>query len=713
MGTWTERNTGFKDTPAEILEPYEDWDYATRPRQAQPAPGGPGHWQPVHIRLNPDAQGTYAAHAQALLDHLAHGPDRVALGIDAQRTLARLIAREQHGAPLDHLRYLFVYRPEAESYTRLTAPDGTYLYEVQHVGLAVPHTLVTHNPLAEVGPLPDAAPPRRDIVVTAVIDDSIGIANERFRNVDGTTRVRQYWAQAVEAAEVHAGKATVVIGQEFSGAEVDTHLAAAPSEPAFYRALRQQATAQARAPEGATNAAGRFGEPGFRQPVGLLDSHGTHVMDLAAGAPMQQAPADRPIVAVEVPALATLDTSGARLNSFALQALMRVIDWADSWTDPDTGETVRVSLVVNFSFGISAGPKDGTGFLETEMGRLIDARNAEGLPTKLVLPSGNNYRDQLTAAAQVPAGESRSIDWRVLPADHSVSYLELRLPTAAKSEVTLTTPNGDSVTVGRDPAVHAWTGADGTPLGAVYIRPSPSVAGRTRITIALAPTVGFDPARPRAPAGAYRVTISNTGTAALPFWADVQRDDTPTGYPIHGRQSYLEDDGVRDRDPDLKDYDRPTASSAIRRAGTMSAFATSASPHIFAVGGSFADDTRPGMGVPEATEPSYYTASGPTRAPAAHNPALGAITEEGRAHPGVMAAGTFSGGTSLVSGTSAAAPQIARGIVDILADDPTADRDEIIAGLLRHAPQNGARLGAGVVKGLLEKRRRPQRRHRL
>ncbi|MDF0599258.1 S8 family serine peptidase [Psychromarinibacter sp. C21-152] len=709
VGDWTQRDRGFKGTPAAIVEPYEDWEHATRPHQATAGAEAPP-WQPVHIRLTADAQGRYAPHARALLDHLGQGADKLALGLDAQRILARLITREPAGDPVDHLRYLFVYRPEDESYTALEAPDGTPLYEVRHVGMAVPPGFVARTANAATGAQAADAPARPDIVVTAVIDDAIGVANERFR-AGRETRVQHYWVQAVEAVDTTRRPATVAIGQEFDKAELDALLAAAPSEDAFYRALRREAAARAGAP--ATTAAGRYGAPGFRLPVGQLDTHGTHVMDLAGGAAPGSAPSDRPLVAVEVPAFATLDTSGARLNSFALQALQRILDWADSWTDPDSGETARVSLVVNFSFGIAAGPKDGTGFLEAEMARLIDARNAEGLPTKLVVPAGNTYRDQLTAAARIAADDSRSIDWRVSPADHSVSFLELRLPSEAHPEITLTAPNGDSVTVDGTTAVHAWHTGGSTPVGAIYVRPSPGIAGRTRITLALAPTVGFDPDRRRAPAGLYRVSVRNSGRTALPLWCDVQRDDTPAGYPIHGRQSYLEDAWVRGVDPELKSYDRPTSGSAVCRGGTMSAFATSASPHVFAVGGSHADDTRPGAADPETRAPTRYTAAGPTRGTAARNPALAAISEEGRAHPGVLAAGTYSGSTSLLSGTSAAAPQIARAIADILAADPGADRDTIISRILRAPPRQDARLGAGVAAGLLDERRRPHRRHRL
>ncbi|MDJ0828052.1 MAG: S8 family serine peptidase, partial [Rhodobacter sp.] len=460
-------------------------------------------------------------------------------------------------------------------------------------------------------------------------------------------------------------------------------------------------------------------EPGYRRPIGPLDTHGTHVMDLAGGRPIDTVEtAARPLVAVEVPPLATLDTSGGHLASYVLQAVHRILHWADTWPDPRGNGAVRVSVVINFSYGISAGPKNGQGFLEREIARLVDARNAEGLTTKVVVPAGNNYRDQLTGGVTVPFGETAAFDWCVIPADQSVSFLELRAPQGSPFTLTLTPPDGASVTVAVPAAggasVHEWT-KDGTTLGAIYVQPAPATSGMVLVTVALGPTIAFD-GRARTPAGAYRIAVANTAPGpdeiALTLWVDVQRDDTPSGYPIYGRQSYLDDQGVAAVDPVLKSWDAPGPASAVQRAGTMSAFATSASDHIFAVGGAYPDDNSYDNDDPDLREPTWYTSAGPTRDPGARDPALAAISEEGRGLYGVLAAGTYSGSVSAVSGTSAAAPQVTRGIVDILTANPAASRADILQGLLGQGmfPAPDPRLGAGVLPDPPKAEQRPLRR---
>ncbi|MBM7067391.1 S8 family serine peptidase [Actibacterium sp. 188UL27-1] len=684
MQKWTKRKTAFKGTATDIVEPYEDWDYATRPPMADAAT----LWQPVYIRLCPDGSGAFTPAALALLDHMAKGVGQtVAMAGDAVRRLKTVIAREAadtSAAPYDHL---FVYRPEMDSYTPLSLPGDAPVYEVIHVGIAVPGSDVS----AQAGALPEAsAHPVADApVVTAVIDDAIGIANERFRADRTTTRIQKYWLQTLEEVNTSAPGAGVMLGREYDAAQINNMLAASPTEDAFYRALRPVRI------DGDQPVMRR----GYRRPFAMMQTHGTHVMDLAGGAPCDTLNAqDHPLVAVELPPLATIETTGGRLDTYILQALQRILDWVDHW--PGANGPIRVPVVINLSYGVTAGPKNGSGFLEREMARLIDARSAEGVPTKVVLPSGNAFRAQLTGAFRVRGGKAKGFDWQVQAGDQSISYLELRVPKGAPCTITLTPQSGPAATVKLDGSATSqlWQWAGGAaPRGAVYVQPAPANAGLMRVTIALAPTATPGLPGRSAPAGTYRVTVANRGKrgATMDVAVDVQRDDTPSGYPIYGRQSFIDDAQMGARDRVTQSYTRPRARSAVTRRGTLSAFTTGASDNMFVIGGAHADDTRFGRDSTTARQPARYTSSGGN----GRDPDLAYVSEEGRMLEGVLAAGTFSGGAATLSGTSAAAPQATRAVVDVLTATPQVSKAQIIDQILRPDPVSSSRrrLGAGVA----------------
>lgn len=758
MNQWSDRATR---APAVLIDPYEDFETAIRLEQGV----GPALWHPVYIRLRAGMNGTqgYSAAARRVLRLQARQPDRVAIGTDSRAILDRLIAREAAGSGnVHHLRYLFVYRPAHLAYAPLQsgpAQGGADICDVVQVGVAVPRSIVDNTPLPDLSPTqpPDPQTQRPDIVVTAVIDDFIGIAHERFRAAPTRTRIRHHWVQGVETLTPANGTRSVAIGQEFDAADIDALLAQSPSEPAFYRALNarmfeqstetpdalisglrtlfdvaladqgagkedgieragtraaafiedrlSQLTPRARqAVDQVTSAARnvfqgllsdsppqdpedgfapvvdairaqpqlKFEERRYRRPIGFNETHGTHVLDLAGGAPMGSLGVhDRPLVSVELPALATIETNGARLDTFVLQAVQRILGWVDNWRLAD-GTKARVGVVINLSYGIAAGPKTGRGFLEREIARLLDARNSEGLPSKIVLPAGNTYRSHLTGALSVPQGQARSVDWRVLPQDYSSSYLELRLPASVDCELTLTPPGGPADTIPLPPAgegvVREWRRQNQV-LGAIYAQPSPTEAGITRVVIALAPSTRHGPGRQSCPAGAYGVSLRNTGSGPdethIDVTLDVQRDDTPTGFPIHGRQSYLEDAGIGARDRVTRDFAAPHRTSAIKWSGTLSAYATHASDNVFVVGGAYPDDRAAGSDANDR-QPARYASAGPSRGAQSRHPDMAAVSEQGRMIGGVLAAGTFSGAGSVFSGTSSAAPQIARAMVDVL-----------------------------------------------
>ena len=83
---------------------------------------------------------------------------------------------------------------------------------------------------------------------------------------------------------------------------------------------------------------------------------------------------------VSLPTEVSHDTSGSSLGSYFIAALRQVMLWADDFV---TDEAVFTPLVINFSYGFTAGPKDGSDPLNLVIQRMIDGRNAAGRTTAM------------------------------------------------------------------------------------------------------------------------------------------------------------------------------------------------------------------------------------------------------------------------------------------------------------------------------------------
>ncbi|HEU0201053.1 MAG TPA: hypothetical protein VFR86_11525, partial [Burkholderiaceae bacterium] len=209
---------------------------------------------------------------------------------------------------------------------------------------------------------------------------------------------------------------------------------------------------------------------------------------------------------------------------------------------------------------------------------------------------------------------------------------------------------------------------------------------RTKIVIVLAPTAPTDPPDPAeklAPAGVWEVKVKNTSTQRVTIDAWIQRDDTPLGYSIVGRQSYFDDPQYRrfnDTGGEIELDDNATA-SYVRRSGTLSAIGTGARSVV--VGGFRRRDGRP----------VKYSSLGPALAAfdgalVRPGPDAAAVCEESVTCHGVLAAGSRSGAVVAMNGTSVAAPQIARWIADRYAAGDFSDARASVAAAARLQPFN-------------------------
>jgi hypothetical protein len=496
------------------------------------------------------------------------------------------------------------------------------------------HTLPQGIALADGAEVPSVMPARPGTRTgIAIIDDGIGFLNARFRSDPVTSRFLGVWLQS---AVLKRGDS---MGRVLDAAAVAglTAATATTTEAVLYRDIHDCLHA----------------DPRLVRTIFQAQTHGTHVLDLAAGAnPLDPAdPMQRlPLIGVQLPPEAVNDTSGMQMTVPLLQGLR--------WAITVAHEAGLDRLIVNASLGILAGSKDGKSFLERQMERLIAQAAQIGLEVHIVLPYGNDHEGRQVARLSAATGGHGAITLRLQPQDATPSYVEIRDLAARKAgdgaplSIGLTLPDGTDIaaaTVAPDGSRDIlWRGRL---VGRLYHRPRE--AGRCAvILLALAPTQANAPGDPTAPAGAWTIRFDDAGARDIVL--QVQRDDRAAGYRLSGRQAYFESadaHGWNRRTRDWTGHDHP--SCPVRHDGTNSAYATSAHPQIHSVGGALLTEGR-------APRPADYAARGADWS--GIRPRLSAVSETATAIRGLRASGTLSGTTARFSGSSAAAPTLTRAL---------------------------------------------------
>lgn len=501
-------------------------------------------------------------------------------------------------------------------------------------------------------------------VVAGVIDDGIAFAHERFLGADGTTRIEYFWDQAEPSS---------VWGTWGYGREIDKR---DPLEGIDKRMQNSRHGALVDEDE-LYRLAGYLDQrkPGHKS-IARRAAHGTHVMDLACGAGQRPAAGTRPIVAVQLPTETTADTSGATLGPQVFNGLAYIIDRADAIaSDAGSGQ---LPVVVNVSYGLIAGPHDGSSLLEEAIDELLESCNHDDdkAPVRVVLPAGNNFLSRCHAGFSIPAGGTHELRWRVQPDDWTESHVEIWLPTGADVMVTVIAPDGDATNAFSFNAAQQLI-IDGQVVGEAIYYPPGAVGRRALVRLSLAPTGWPAGDKVLAPAGLWRIVLGNANGKAdvSDVHAWIQRDDTPLGYRRRGRQSYFDDPAYARFDDGGRaiedDSDPRTAASYVRRNGTLNAIA--AGKHPIVVGAMRRSDWKP----------ASYSGAGPVvRPPGRGNPnpdgpEAMTVSDDSPSHFGIRAAGSRSGSSVAMHGTSVAAPQIARWVAEELALGRVADRKAV------------------------------------
>ncbi|NML46301.1 hypothetical protein HHL11_21305 [Ramlibacter sp. G-1-2-2] len=529
---------------------------------------------------------------------------------------------------------------------------------------------------SQVGQPQQPAPVRAPCI--AIIDDGCPFAHGNLRywdNVHGQwkSRVRFLWDQSGEAS----GTAWRVpqpmgYGVELAQDDVDGYLTPRTSS------------------NGELDEDGCYADAGYGA-VQARWTHGSVVTDLAAGAPNPvatpgtAAAADlasaAPIIFVQLPRSAVDDPTGGGLHRYVIDAL-RYIDarTSDATVNPET----KCPVVINLSYGTFAGPHDGTSPVEVAIDDFLEQRP----DCAVMVAAGNAYDAEIHAQVRIRSEGSKALRWSVAPDDKTHSFMEVWLPPTDEFgqptalAVRLIPPAGlgpvsPLVTIGT-----SWFGfpAPGTAGPAIcgIVYPTSTPQGKYG-TMALLCVAGTQGSGNLAPAGIWTVEICNQGSGTVEIDAWIERDDP--SFQGRGKQSRFDD-------PDL-DYVTPK--------NTLGSY--SHAVHAVVVGGYLDAQSlnRP---------PAEYSSSGPGRLGHGRSgPDVATVSEESLTEHGLRAAGTRTGDTVRLKGTSVANPVAARRLFNELlnGNPPPADLQK---GLRDKADQRNPytegpeRVGAGRLRKL-------------
>jgi hypothetical protein len=637
----------------------------TRTRYEREIPvGDRSGWERVDREIpGSDRSDPYLAwvrHAGAPYYFIGDVEHRYPIIIQLANMTAQEFARKEWGPDLDAwMRIPDVYRNPSSGMKRATFCTATVtdaffskLDTVPALRQAIARYAIglpvqKHTPARSTKTQPLSAKPKPGVVVVGIIDDGIAFGHRRFRRGPGT-RVEFFWGQDGAVGAVPGMgygcelKKRNAPGQDGIDKRLADTLRAGPlyDEDEFYRDAGYC----------------DFSRRGHK-PLAQRAAHGTPALDLASGFDPATAPANRPLVCVQLPLSTTAATGGGDLAPHVLDGMRYILDRADDIAFAMMSGPLPV--VVNLSYATIAGPHDGSSILEQAIEELIALREAIGARLRVVMPAGNSYLARCHASFRLSGvGAERQLTWRVQPDDATPSFMEIWLPAQAahpKVELTITTPTGIVSPPVQEGTSWAWQPNGQVLCEAIYINAVGAGAPRNRILIALAPTTTLHPSRQVAPCGAWRISIRNPGPAPrikrIDAW--IQRDDTPYGYPRRARQSRFSDPRYEHCDQAGRFVEIDNA-SPIKRAGTLNALASG--PSTIVIAGFRRSDWKP----------ARYSGAG-VRNRACRWPNAMAPCEDSPGHYGLLAAGTRGSSKVAMSGTSFAAPQVTRIVANELA----------------------------------------------
>jgi len=518
------------------------------------------------------------------------------------------------------------------------------------------------EPMIRLTWMPDA-----DNVVVGVIDSAIALAHSRFRRLDGGSRFLSAWLMGGEWREQSA----VPFGRELFRTEIDQLM---------FRAVSAGTVDEAEFDRRADPA--QFSYVRGDRLLETNATHGTMVADLAAGYDLRQSHEDEhrrrlPIIGVGLPPNASMGASGNFLEFFALHAIEYIIDRADRiWKACDLPPDGGFPVVINLSYGLQAGPKDGHMLIEKVIRAINEKSDKDGRPIRVLLPAGNDLLAEGAAEFDFTDARAKLLDWRLQPEDQTPNFGELwsdTLPGQAKDDEAH--PFGLSLRPPSGPASDATPGQhgqmntlfyDGKEVARIYCRKYDSGEGWHRMSYVVCASPTLRPDRDvAAPAGAW--TWNVTSRSMKTGFAYCQSDQNltyggNTGLASTFAHPRFEPYDAFGRFIDVASYGPHPVDTdntpPMRRRDTLNTIASLRGVPV--IGGYRTSDGKPAIYSSSASS----DAVGDGRA----EPTCLFPGEDGPALFGLLGAGSKSGSAALMSGTSFSTALATRAVSQAMLD---------------------------------------------
>ncbi len=268
-------------------------------------------------------------------------------------------------------------------------------------------------------------------------------------------------------------------------------------------------------------------------------SHGTHVMDIAAGGGesifgCEGMASDADIIFVQLPTFAIESGAGA-LSNYILDGVAYIFDRAASLGMP---------AVVNISYGGYAGPHDGSSPLEAGIDSLLNAPLTAHPGRTVVVAAGNGFEADCHARGTVQPNAAREVEWICRAEDPTSNQLEVWYGGNGQLDFSLATPGagpvlgpvllGEHVVIQRqsDQRIIGWIDHQKDPTNndnkIVVTLNSTSGEDLSKL-LGLVPPPGTVPSTAPAPSGVWKIKLVNTGVRPVDFHAWIERDDSGRG----------------------------------------------------------------------------------------------------------------------------------------------------------------------------------------
>lgn len=457
-----------------------------------------------------------------------------------------------------------------------------------------------------------------DTVLVGIVDTGISLSNARFRMEDGRTRFIASWQQSAP----FRGQTDLPCGHELYQGDIQAKLDQygppgrldCIDEIAFNRDLCLTEPTK----------------PGAQRDLEMAAAHGTHVLDLAAGldpcGDMKDLADRLRLISVNLPAQYAHGTAGAFLPYFAVYAVDRILHLADAlWERNNPGQAGGYPLVINFSYGMMAGPKDGSHIFESALKEILSQRSSsfasrgvKSPPVRLIMPAGNDNLSRGAASIVLgkeghehdfsgkAARETITLPWRIKPGDATANFLEIWTDASPKKvldqvrqkmKISITPPGSDTLWLR---PLEFNTYQDLGDFGRVYVRRTLTGRGhRLALLVCVAPTTLDVACAPLAPAGLWTIKVAYDGEPVDTTFF-IQSDQSAVRGSKSGRRSYFDHSKYRthlvngaqadtfsldhDRGP-VDDNDYWPTTGPVQRKGTHNALSSISLPEMVAVGG--------------------------------------------------------------------------------------------------------------------------------